>query len=333
MLHNPARVSGAGVARAGAVFYNVAMSMNGHANGTVNHGERGKVGPFELNRVACGDCLQLIAELPDESIDVAVTSPPYWGQRLSNGVGVEEDPREYIVALTRVFVALLPKLKTDGILWINVGDAFNTPVNWKLEDRKFSTLGPDRSGLAANNSAYVKPRSKRKAFIDPDAKWLTYGNLLALPNRLAIALCDEGYLFRGEVIWKKRNPMPEGQCRRPHRGHEGIYLFAKMEQHAFRVSPPVKSVWEFGNEKIDGTPHYSRFPEELPRRCIDALGRAGSDVVVLDPFTGSGTTGFAALKLGCSFVGFEIDPAHVEAANARLDQAEYATGVQLFAGR
>lgn len=283
-----------------------------------------------MNRVAGGDCLELIAELPEESIDVAVTSPPYWGQRLSGGLGVEEDPREYVKALARVFVALLPKLKPDGILWINLGDAFNTPVNWRTDDYKFSTLGPERNGLPAHNSAYVKPRSKRRAFIDPEAKWLTYGNLLALPNRLAIALCDAGFLYRGEVIWKKRNPMPEGQCRRPHRGHEGVYLFAKIEQHAFRVSPPVKSVWEFGNEKIDGTPHYSRFPEELPRQCIGALGRLGPEVVVLDPFAGSGTTGIAAVNLGCLFVGFEIDPSHVSAANERIEQAE---GSQLFAAR
>lgn len=308
------------------------MSENGHSNGTGRNGLRAKVGPFEVNRVACGDCLELIPQLPDESIDVAVTSPPYWGQRLSNGVGVEEDPRDYLRALTGVFVAMLPKLKPDGILWINLGDAFNTPVNWRTDDHKFSTLGPEKSGLPAHNSAYVKPRSKRRAFIDPDAKWLAYGNLLALPNRLAIALCDAGFLFRGEVIWKKRNPMPEGQCRRPHRGHEGIYLFAKIEQHAFRVSPPVKSVWEFGNEKIDGTPHYSRFPEELPRRCIDALGRLGPEVVVFDPFTGSGTTGFAAMNLGCSFIGFEIDPAHVSAANERLGRAESSSASQLFVG-
>lgn len=278
-------------------------------------------GPFKLNQVHEGDCIELISQLPNESIDVMVTSPPYWGQRQSQGMGVEEDPRDYLDFLTRVFISLLPKIKRDGIIWINIGDAYNTPVNWRVNDRKFSTLGADKSGLSDNNSAYVKPRAKRKAFIEKETGWLQYGNLLALPYRLIARLCDGGYLFRGEVIWKKKNPMPEGRCRRPHRYHEPIYLLTKSERHSFRVSPPVKSVWEFANQKIDGVKHFSRFPEELPLHCIDAFGKLGEDIVVLDPFSGSGTTGLAAIKLGCSYIGFEIDPEQVKASNSRLSDA------------
>lgn len=265
-----------------------------------------------------GDCRELVESLPDRSVDVVVTSPPYWGQRLSLGVGVEEDPREYLRALVALFRALLPKLKDDGIVWINIGDAYNTPVNWRPEDRQYSSLGYEGAGLSPTNSAYTKPRLKRRTFVDSGEPWLRYGNLLALPYRLTVALCDAGYLFRGEVVWRKLNPMPEGRCRRPHRGHEGIYLFSKSEQHAFQVAPPVRSVWSFPSEKVRGKGHSSRFPTELPRRCIGALGRAGRDVLVLDPFAGSGTTGIAALELGCSFIGFDIDKEQVGAANERL---------------
>lgn len=287
------------------------------------------LGPFALNSVVVGDCLELIPRLPDDSIDVLVTSPPYWGQRLSQGMGTEDDPRDYLRFLERVFLAVLPKLKPQGIIWINLGDAFNTPVNWRLDDRKYSTLGADKTGLDEDNSAYTKPRAKRKAFIDRNAGWLTYGNLLALPNRLVIALSEQGYLYRGEVIWRKENPMPEGRCRRPHRQHEPIFLLARNEDHCFRVSPPVGSVWEFSNEKMDGPAHFSRFPEELPRRCVDAYGQLGPQTVVLDPFSGSGTTGMAALKLGCSYIGFEIDLIQAEASNARLLTLEQ-TDVPLF---
>lgn len=280
------------------------------------------MGPFGLNAVAAGDCRDLIVELPRESIDVAITSPPYWGQRLSPGHGNEEDPRSYVRALAEIFELMLPKLKREGLLWINLGDAYNTPVNWREDDRAYSTLGPDRDGLSAGNSAYVKPRARRRAFIDASEGWLAYGNLLGLPYRLVTELSSSGYLFRGEVIWRKKNPMPEGRCRRPHRQHEPIYLFARDERHSFRTAPPVGSVWEFPNEKVRGPAHYSRFPEELPRRCIDAYGRVGPDVIVLDPFSGSGTTGVAAIKLGCSYLGFEIDPVHVEASNERLAEAE-----------
>ena len=280
------------------------------------------LGPFSLNAVTEGSCLDLIPRLPDSSIDVLVTSPPYWGQRLSIGTGIEDDPRDYLAFLSQVFLALLPKLKSQGIVWINLGDAYNTPVNWRLDDRRYSTLGADKNGLEENNSAYMKPRAKRKAFIDREVTWLTYGNLLALPYRLIIALCDGGYLFRGEIVWRKKNPMPEGRCRRPHRQHEPIFLLARNEDHEFRVAPPVGSVWDFSNEKIGGPAHFSRFPEELPRRCIDAYGRLGPETIVFDPFSGSGTTGIAAMRLGCSYLGFEIDPAHVLASNGRLRTIE-----------
>src|SRR5262249_25440696 len=151
------------------------------------------IGPFAPNEVACGDCAELIRRLPEASVDVVVTSPPYWGQRLSSGMGVEQDPREYVKALADVFAALVPKMKPPGLVWINIGDAYNTPVNWRLEDRTYSTLGENGTGLHEDNSAYIKPRAKRKAFVEKGTGWLTYGNLLALPYRLIIDLCDRGY--------------------------------------------------------------------------------------------------------------------------------------------
>ena len=67
------------------------------------------VGRFPLNEVTEGDCRKLIADLPDNCIDVAVTSPPYWGQRISDGNGVEADPRAYLAELAAIFGSLLPK--------------------------------------------------------------------------------------------------------------------------------------------------------------------------------------------------------------------------------
>ena len=274
-----------------------------------------------------GDCLELIPKLPDESIDVVVTSPPYWGQRQSPGNGTEDDPRDYLTFLQSVFAAILPKLKWNGIVWLNLGDAYNTPVNWGPTDHKYSSLGADKNGFSPENSAYTKPRFKRKAFIDKSAGWLQYGNLLMLPQRLLIALCDSGYVYRGEVIWSKKNAMPEGRCRRPHRKHEPIYLLAKDEQHAFRTTPPVPSVWTFANENIPGLPHRSRFPVELPKRCIEAYGPSETQLVVLDPFSGSGSTGIAAAQAGCIYIGLEIDSEQVTESRKRL--ARFSPGYNL----
>ena len=275
--------------------------------------------PVTESGVFQGDCLELIPRLPDMSVDIVVTSPPYWGQRQSLGNGTEEDPREYVAFLKAVFIALLPKLKQKGIVWLNMGDAYNTPINWGPKDYKYSSLGADRSGFSADNAAYTKPRFRRKAFVDKTSGWLQYGNLLMLPQRLLMELVESGYLYRGEVVWAKKNAMPEGRCRRPHRKHESIYLLAKHERHSFRVTPPTPSVWTFANESINGLQHRSRFPTELPRRCIEAYGQYGRDVVTLDPFSGSGTTGIAASEFGCTYIGFEVDGEQVEESRRRLE--------------
>ena len=284
---------------------------------------------IDCSKVFQGNCQELVSKLPDESIDVVVTSPPYWGQRQSLGNGTEEDPRDYLEFLNSVFVGLLPKLKSQGIVWINLGDTYNTPINWGAKDHVYSSLGAKGNGFSPENAAYTKPRHHRRAFVVPETNWLHYGNLLMLPQRLLTRLVDAGYLYRGEVIWAKKNAMPEGRCRRPHRKHEPIYLLAKHEKHFFRTRPPVPSVWHFANESIDGLQHRSRFPTELPRRCLEAYGQAlGDKIVVLDPFSGSGSTGLAALELGCRYIGFEIDPEQVNASNSRLADVQQQMKVQ-----
>lgn len=269
--------------------------------------------PLELNRTHALDCIEGLRRVPEESVDVAVTSPPYWGQRQSSGLGTEEDPREYVAAVVEALDLTMRTLTPSGLLWLNIGDAYNTPVNWRLDDHQYSTLGKDGNGLDENNSAYTKKRAQRRAFIERDTRWLQYGNLLGLPYRVVMALSDLGYLFRGEVIWEKSRPMPEGRCRRPHRRHESIYLFARDERHAFRVAPPVGSVWKLV-QSPNRTTHCSPFPPDLPLQCIEASGLEGRGVI-LDPFMGSGTTGRAARDLGHDYLGFEVDPEMCTIAN------------------
>lgn len=244
-----------------------------------------------------------------------MTSPPYWGQRGDAGIGTEKDPRDFIAGVTAVLAEVMRVLKPTGLLWLNIGDSYNTPINWTFEDHVHSTLGADRQGLALSNSAHTKNRGSRKTFRDKQVGWLQYGNLLMLPQRIIMALCDAGFLYRGEIIWAKRKPMPEGRCRRPHRKHEGIFLLAKSEQHLFRVSPPVPTLWDIKPDK-NRTPHTSTFPLDLPLSCIAASGVSGG--VVLAPFMGSGTTALAAQLLGFDDIGFELDLENVYTARKRV---------------
>lgn len=274
-----------------------------------------------LNTVHNLDCLTGLKQLDSDSVDICVTSPPYWGQRGDDGIGTEADPRDYVRNLSAILLEVMRVLRPSGVLWLNIGDSYNTPINWSFEDHVHSTLGADKKGLAITNSAYTKNRGSRRAFIEKEVGWLQYGNLLMLPNRVVMALCDAGSLYRGEVIWAKTKAMPEGRCRRPHRKHEGIYLLAKSEQHTFRVVPPVPSVWEIKPD-MNRTPHTSTFPVDLPLKCIQASGVGGG--VVLDPFMGSGTTGLAARVLGFNYIGFELDFANAITATNRIESAEIA---------
>ena len=93
-----------------------------------------RLGPWQLNAVHHADCLVAMKEIPDDSIDVVITSPPYWGQRGSSGLGSEPDPRDYVANLTTVLAEAMRCLKEHGTLWLNIGDSYNTPINWREGD-------------------------------------------------------------------------------------------------------------------------------------------------------------------------------------------------------
>src|ERR1700722_18336939 len=116
------------------------------------------LGRWELNAVHHADCMMGIKDIPANSIDIAVTSPPYWGQRGSGGLGSETDPREYVKHLSEALGEVMRCLKPSGTLWLNIGDSYNTPINWREDDYAYSSLGKDGNGLDPNNSAYTKNR-------------------------------------------------------------------------------------------------------------------------------------------------------------------------------
>jgi DNA modification methylase len=263
----------------------------------------------------------------DDSFDVVVTSPPYWGQRGDAGLGTEKDPRDYVRNLIEVLHEAMRCLKPTGTLWLNIGDSYNTPINWRPVDWNYSTLGKDRTGHAPDNLIYRKDRGNRRPFLDKTVGWLKYGNLLGIPYRVVLGLMDLGWLFRGEVIWQKSRPVPEGRCRRPHRRHEPIYVLAKQENHRFRTAPPVGSVWKL-IQQPNLTEHSSAFPIDLPVQCISAANVDGRGLI-FDPFMGSGTTGVAAKMLGHDWLGFELDARNCIVANDRIGETTVQTDLLL----
>jgi DNA modification methylase len=120
----------------------------------------------KLNSIYNVNCLDGLKQVDTNSIDICVTSPPYWGQRGDAGIGTEKDPRDYVTNLSAVLIEVMRVLKPSGLLWLNIGDSYNTPINWSFEGHVHSTLGADGKGLATTNSAYTKNRGSRRAFID-----------------------------------------------------------------------------------------------------------------------------------------------------------------------
>lgn len=79
------------------------------------------------NQIIQGDCLSVLKKLPDQSVHCCVTSPPYWGLRdygVEGQLGLEQTPDEYVTNMLEVFREVYRVLRSDGTLWLNLGDSY-----------------------------------------------------------------------------------------------------------------------------------------------------------------------------------------------------------------
>nr|WP_278375007.1 site-specific DNA-methyltransferase [Brucella anthropi] len=169
--------------------------------------------------IRLGDCISVMAAMPDDSVDCVVTSPPYWGLRdygVSGQMGLEPTLAEHLAVMVRVFAEVRRVLKPTGTCWINYGDCYATTPNGKSA-ADYKTEGTD------DRTFRDKPFSTIGGGIKPK-------DLLMIPNRLAIALQDDGWWVRSEIIWGKSNPMPDSSgAYRPSAAHEKIFMLTKSD--------------------------------------------------------------------------------------------------------
>jgi DNA modification methylase len=298
-------------------------------------------------RLICGDCLDVLRGLPDESVHCCVTSPPYWGLRdygVDGQIGLEETPDAYVARMVEVFSEVKRVLREDGTLWLNLGDSYAGPK------------GNNRSGLN-------RPKCDGGKAIMLDREWWGQAKqLVGIPWRVAFALQADGWWLRSDIIWSKPNPMPESVTDRPTKAHEYVFLLAKSARYyydAAAIQEPMapasagRYAYAFGgvkNETLKATDkptavvgtraatdgrnrrsvwtvttkpyreaHFATFPPKLIEPCILAGCPAGG--TVLDPFNGSGTTGAVAVEHGRNYVGIELNPAYIEMAKRRIQAA------------
>jgi DNA modification methylase len=190
--------------------------------------------------------------MPSNSVDCVVTSPPYWGLRdydVAGQIGLEPTLGEHLDTMVRVFREIRRVLKAHGTVWMNYGDCYAAQPNGKsaaaykadgsddrtFRDKPFSTVGPilqpDTRG-PQRSGAKEAYRSDSGYTVRPGG-YLKPKDLCMIPNRLAIALQDDGWWVRSEIIWNKTNPKPESIDDRPAAVHEKIWLLTKSERYFF----------------------------------------------------------------------------------------------------
>jgi len=297
-------------------------------------------------KIIVGDCRDSLAALPESSVDCIVTSPPYFGLRdygCGKQIGLEPSPHEFVSALVDVFRLARRVLTQDGTCWINLGDSYAA-----------TTKGS--SGLGKNAS--------NRGPIMQERRWrIPEGNkpkdLLMIPARAAIALCDDGWWLRSDIIWHKPNPMPESVTDRPTKAHEHVFLLTKAQRYfydAAAIKEPARYPGDFratradtrksiepmcldgGSRSRTGTPTSQTInartvwtiatePCEIAHFALMptelarrcVLAGCSKGGVVLDPFGGGGTTGLVAARHGRRAILCELNPEYAAIAKRRID--------------
>ena len=172
-----------------------------------------------------GDALDL--PLADSSVDLVVTSPPYFGLRsyqdggehYDGQIGAEATPAEFVDALIAATREMVRVLKPSGSIWVNLGDKYAGSPRNMPEDRGVVGVGPKAS--TARRESMQQTRHMDEYRTDIRAK-----SLMGIPWRYAIRCIDDlGLILRAEVIWSKPNGLPESVTDRVRRSHEQWFHF------------------------------------------------------------------------------------------------------------
>lgn len=252
-------------------------------------------------------------QLPDESVDLVVTSPPYWslrsyqdgGDHYEGQIGDEETAPAFIAALIDCTREWTRVLKPSGSIFVNLGDKYTG------------------SGMGGNGGGRVNGRVGQGVLAGGYRRRKTgmpNKSLMLLPERYRIAALDElGLVVREVLIWHKPHGVPDNAVDRAARRHEDwVHLTKQGRYHYNPETRYASSVWTVATQPLNvpaelGIHHHAAFPMELPRRLI--LGWSPVDGTVLDPFGGTGTTALVATMLGRR--GISVD---LSADYARLAQ-------------
>lgn len=164
--------------------------------------------------------------LEDTSIDAVITSPPYWGLRdygCNGQIGLEKHPSEYINHLVSVGKEIKRVLKKTGSFYLNLGDTYCGGG----KNKPSQTVG--------KNNSYQYGGVQPNCNLDFDGGWLQPKQLMLIPVRVAIALQDDGWVLRNDIIWHKPNPMPSSVKDRLNCTFEHVFHFVKSRKYYYNL--------------------------------------------------------------------------------------------------
>jgi site-specific DNA-methyltransferase (adenine-specific) len=312
-----------------------------------------------------GDCLKSLKKLESKSINTCVTSPPYFGLR-DYGTAEWKGGDE---GCNHSYQVKNPYNKDFNERWGNSPglkkqESQRHEVTYKGVCKKCGAISKDSQiGLEETPEEFVENlvkvfREVKRVLRDDGTVWLNLGDsffpnkqLGCIPFKVAIALQDDGWYLRQDIIWHKPNPMPESVRDRCTKSHEYIFLLSKSKKYYYdneaikedsisivkkrtrKVGMGVgsnigtkgsagnngkrnkRSVWTVTTKPFKGA-HFAVFPMDLIEPCVLAGCPKGG--TVLDPFGGSGTTGLVAKNNNRNAILLELNPEYIEIAESRI---------------
>ncbi len=277
-------------------------------------------------RVDCGNASEVLAKLPDDIIQTTVTSPPYFGHRIytphgKNEIGTEESLEEYISNLTTVFTVLYEKTRPDGTLWLNIGDTYRdnilSGVPWRVAFALSSIGWKLRSDIIWYKPNAMPSSIKTRPTVDHEyifffAKGKDYVYNADAIREPHVTFSEKSRMKGGRNHFGKRGGTPENG---KNAGNTNLHT-GRWDQAFHPLGRNKRTVWEIPLGKFRGA-HFAVFPEKLVETCL--LAASNKDSLVCDPFTGSGTTGVVAKRLGRYFYGIDLSEKYVALATDRMN--------------
>ena len=281
---------------------------------------------MKRNVIHTGDATETLQELPAESVNMVMTSPPYWNLRdygVDGQLGREETAEAFVDNLADVFDEVKRVLRPDGSLWLNLGDTYDDKDLQQIPARVALEL-QDRGWILRNRVTWTKPNPMPQSvkdrlndtteavfhFVKNKSYWYDLDAVREPHAKSTRERMGKGYKNTNEDSQWTNDSDPgshnNGGIKDPSRNFDD-------DQH-----PKGKNPGDIFNVSLKPFPeaHFAVYPPELVEKPIKAT--CPPDGIVLDPFAGAGTTLLKAKELGREYVGIELNPEYADMARARV---------------